>query len=364
MNRFVSGLAVLCLLGACSGDGTNPFQEPVVEDDNPSTANSKFLFNIEDKLTMNDVSYDADDNVILINNLPFDGPSQRYLSDRTQGGVGLYKSIQTATTGQIQHFAVFMQNEDMQVAAAAGVNWIDYGYAGANVKRNTYRLPGGVGEYVYLGSYGGVRNRGDRSGTHIVTGDVRLLLDIFDFDENGDGEGDEILEGAIAGTIRNRIRTDAETGAVITRNLPTVSLTVVQYDPTTLSFDGGIAVTNGSDGIWEGFIAGADGGSIGAYVNLEGTAEIQTVRYEVITWTDAASGTSGEVSGYGSTSANDFDTIFDLVDAGVQVPLLVADTSGIPATATRTVTIEEILFESDGDARETGVLLTDQVPTP
>ena len=40
MNRFVSGLAVLCLLGACSGDGTNPFQEPVVEDDNPSTANS------------------------------------------------------------------------------------------------------------------------------------------------------------------------------------------------------------------------------------------------------------------------------------------------------------------------------------
>ena len=148
MNRFVSGLAVFCLLGACSGDGTNPFQEPLVEDDNPSTANSKFLFNIEDKLTMNDVSYDADNNVILINNLPFDGPSQRYLSDRTQGGVGLFKSIQTATTGQIQHFAVFMQNEDMQVAAAAGVNWIDYGYAGANVKRNTYRLPGGVGEYV------------------------------------------------------------------------------------------------------------------------------------------------------------------------------------------------------------------------
>ncbi|WP_273486059.1 hypothetical protein, partial [Lentibacter algarum] len=188
MNRFVSGLAVLCLLGACSGDGTNPFQEPVVEDDNPSTTNSKFLFNLEDKLTMNDVRYDADDNVILINNLPFDGPSQRYLSDRTQGGVELYKSIQTATTGQIQHFAVFMQNDDMQVAAAAGVDWIDYGYAGANVKRNTYRLPGGVGEYVYLGSYGGVRNRGDRSGTHIVTGDVRLLLDIFDFDENGDGE--------------------------------------------------------------------------------------------------------------------------------------------------------------------------------
>ena len=209
-----------------------------------------------------------------------------------------------------------------------------------------------------------MRNRGDRSGTHIVTGDVRLLLDIFDFDENGDGEGDEILEGAIAGTIRNRIRTDAETGAVITRNLPTVSLTVVQYDPTTLSFDGGIAVTNGSDGIWEGFIAGADGASIGAYVNLEGTAEIQTVRYEVITWNDAVSGTSGEVLGYGSTSANDFDTIFNLVDAGVQVPLLVADTSGIPATATRTVAIEEILFESDGDARETGVLLTDQVPTP
>lgn len=364
MNRFVSALAVLSLLAACSGDGTNPFQEPELEEDDPSTNTSKFLFDLQDKLTMNDVRYDAVNDELIINNLPFDGPEGRYLRDRTQSGVGIYKSIQTPTTGQIQHFAVFIQNDDMQVAAAAGVDWIDYGYAGANVKRNTYRLPGGVGEYVYLGSYGGVRNRGDRSGTHIVTGDVRLLLDIFDFDENGDGEGDGILEGAIAGTIRNRTRTDAETGAVISRSLPTVSLTVVQYDPETLTFDDGIAVTNGSDGVWEGFIAGADGGSIGAYINLEGTAEFQTVSYEVIQWEDLASGTSGEVSGYGSDSGNDFDTIFDLVDAGVNIPLLRADTSGIPSTATRTVTIEEILFESEGDARETGVLLTEQVPTP
>ena len=361
MNRFVSGLAVLCLLGACSGDGTNPFQEPVVEDDNPSTTNSKYLFDIEDQLTLNDVRYDAVNDELIINNLPFDGPEGRYLRDRTQSGVGVYKSIQTPTTGQIQHYAVFIQNDDIQVAAAAGVDWANYGYAGANVKRNTYRLPGGVGEYVYLGSYGGVRTRGDRSGLYIVTGDVRLLLDTLDFDASLEVEG-STLEGAIVGTIRNRTRTDAVTGAVKTQNLPTVSLTVVQYDPETLSFDDGIAVSGASEGIFAGFIGGANGGTIGAYINIEGTAEVQTVRYQVIEWEDPITGANGEVSVY--NSRDDFDRIFNMVDTGEAVPLQLADTSGIPAGVTQTVRIDEILFESDGDARETGVLLTEQVPTP
>ena len=370
MNRFVSGLAVLCLLGACSGDGTNPFQEPVVPTDGPSTTNSKYLFNIEDKLTMNDVRYDEGSDEIIINNLPFDGPSGIYEHQRDEtsahGSYGVYRSIKTPTTGRIRNYAVFIKNEDMQVAAAAGADWGDFGYAGANVKRSTFNLPGGVGEYRYFGTYSGVRARNDGVGLQIVTGDVELLFDTLDFDALVPVEGDAdtenpILEGAIVAAIRNRTRTNAETGLDIERDLPTISLTVVQYDPETLSFENGIAAGNRIEGTWGGLIGGPDGESFGAYINVEGTAEFQNVQYEEIRWNDTASQTSGIVRGY--NAATDFETILARVEAGENVPLQTADRSGIPATADIEIVIDDILFESAADARETGVLLADRLPT-
>ncbi|MBU2983218.1 hypothetical protein KO498_15525 [Lentibacter algarum] len=363
MKRAFSLFTLLAFLSACGGDGTNPFDDPIDPTD-PSSKNSKFLFDIDDKFTMNDVVYNEASDQLVINNLPFDGPDGIYDRTRTERGVGVYRSRKTGTTGQIRHYAVFMRNEDMQVAAAAGAEWVDVGYGGANVKRNGYNLPGGVGEYVFLGTYGSVRTRSDGAGAHIVTGDVTLLLDIFDFDESGGEPGDGILEGSIVGYIDNRTRTDAETGAPITNNLPTVSLTLVQYDPETGEFDEGITSTghNGSirdEGLWEGFVGGSDGSSIGAYVTLNGPAEIQTISYEVATYT-APDGSTGVVSGY--TAETDYDAIFAMVNAGEQVGLQTADQSGIPAGSSVSVEIETVTIETAADGREIGVLLTEQEP--
>ncbi|WP_439110067.1 hypothetical protein [Lentibacter sp.] len=365
MKRFLPAMAVAGLLSACSGDGTNPFDEPVDPEADPSTVNSKFVFDLEDKLTMNAVTYDADDNVLLINNLPFDGPGQRYEYRRTQGNVDIYRSIQTPTTGQVRSYAVFMKNDDAEVTAAVGERWIDFGYAGANVKRDAFNLPSGVGEYLYLGSYGAVRTRNDGASLEIVTGSAELYLDVLDFDNLPVGTEGETIEGAIVGNIRNRLRTDAA-GNLIAQPLPDISLVLVQYDPETGQFDEGDVLTSFDGNIrdagkWGGLISGGSGETIGAHLVMTGTAEMQNVRYEVIQWTDPATGDTGTEFGYNADA--DFNRILIDVNNGEAVPTQLADRSGIPAGATIVSTFDSITFESAADAREVGVILTEQQPT-
>lgn len=365
MKRFLPAMAIAGLLSACSGDGTNPFDEPIDPAENPSTVNSKFVYDLEDKLTMNAVTYDAEDNVLFINNLPFDGPGQRYEYRRTQGNVDIYRSIQTPTTGQVRSYAVFMKNDDAEVTAAVGERWIDFGYAGANVKRGTFNLPSGVGEYTYLGSYGGVRTRNDGASLEIVTGSADLYLDVLDFDNLPVGTEGDTIEGAIVGNIRNRLRTDAA-GNLIPQPLPDISLVLVQYDPETGQFDQGDVITgfNGAvrdTGTWGGLISGPEGDTIGAHLVMTGTAEMQNVRYEIIEWEDPATGDTGTVSGYNAD--DDFDRILLDVDNGQAVPTQLADRSDIPSGATIVSTFDTITFESAADAREVGVILTEQQPT-
>jgi len=364
MKRFLPAMAVAGLLSACSGDGTNPFDEPVDPTADPSTVNSKFVYDFEDKLTMNAVTYDADDNVLLINNLPFDGPDGRYEYRRTQGNVDIYRSLQTPTTGQVRSYAVFMKNDDAEVTAAVGERWIDFGYAGANVKRGSFNLPSGVGEYLYLGSYGGVRTRNDGASIELVSGDATLVFDALDFDSTATGDEDATIEGAIVGYVDNRLRTNAA-GAVIDEQLPTISLILVQYDPETGTFDGTVNTGfNGSvrdTGEWGGLIAGAEGDTIGAHLVMTGTAEMQVVNYEVLTWVDPVTSEETTISAYSSDA--DFTRINQQVNNGEAVETLLVDRSGIPAGATITSRLEEITFESAADAREVGVILTEREPT-
>ncbi|WP_438991398.1 hypothetical protein [Lentibacter sp.] len=365
MKRFAAVLATLSFLGACSGDGTNPFDPPTAATTDPSTINNKYLFDLTDKLTMNSVTYDQTNNELLINNLPFDGPSQRYEHRRLQNGVDVFRSIQTPTTGRVRSYAVFMKNANAEVTAAVGETWAGFGYAGANVKRAAYGLPSGVGEYVYLGTYGAVRTRDDGPRLELVTGDVELLLDTGDFDPTTSAaDSDTTLEGAIVGSVRNRLRTDPD-GNAISNQLPNISLVLVQYDPATGSFvDGEVTTYFGLDvrdtGEWEGLISGPQGETLAGYVVMTGTAEIQNVRYEVIDWTNPVTGETGTAEGY--TTEEDYDRIFALVNAGQQVPL---ETAVLPAGAVANgpARIEEIQFESTAEAREVGVFSTNQQPT-
>jgi hypothetical protein len=67
-------------LGVLAGCGGNPFiDESVVEPGDPNiSADNRFLWDPKNKLTMNNVEYDSENDQLIINNLPFDGPDGRY----------------------------------------------------------------------------------------------------------------------------------------------------------------------------------------------------------------------------------------------------------------------------------------------
>ncbi|MEM1372964.1 MAG: hypothetical protein AAGF78_01140 [Pseudomonadota bacterium] len=358
--KVVALLAATALIG-CGGDGS-PFlvdETQTLDQEDPNTNNQRFLFDPDNKLTMNSVEYDETTDQLIINNLPFDGPDGEYDFQRTQGGAGVYASQMTPTTGQIQHYAVYLSTDNIEATAAGGRDWIDFGFTGAHLSRETYALPGGVGEYIYLGDYAGIRTFDDRGGLQITSGNAELLLDILDFDNNG------VVEGAIVGTVGPRTRTDSDGTPLAT--LPSISLATVSFDPATGIFVEGGVTTPTPDGevrdagTYEGVIAGSGGEDIGVMLVMTGSAEVQEIVFQVIEWEDPATGERGVVSGLNNDNR---ETIQFFVDSGQQVNFLTADTSEIPMGATTTVTIDTEILTSDFNAQELGVVIASQVPTP
>lgn len=252
-----------------------------------------------------------------------------------------------------------MSTDNLEAAAAGGPDWLDFGFTGAHLDRQAFALPGGIGEYVYVGSYAGIRTINDQSGLQITTGNTQLLLDILDFDNNGE------VEGAIVGTIGPRTRTDSDGSPLAT--LPAISLATVSFDPATGIFLNGEVTTadpqgNVRDtGSYEGVIAGTEGQDIGLMLVMTGAAEVQEVTYQVIDWEDAGAGTSGSVAGL---NGDNREAIQAIVSSGGTVGFLTADTSGIPPGATTMSSTQSEILTSDFNAQEVGVAITTQVPTP
>lgn len=362
-NLLLKGAALLAAtaLMGCGGEGS-PFlldETQNLDQADPNTNNERFLFDPDNKLTMNSVQYDETTDQLVINNLPFDGPDGRYDFFRTQGGAGVYASQMTPTTGQIQHYAVYLSTDNLEAAAAGGRDWIDFGFTGAHLSRDTYALPGGVGEYVYVGNYAGIRTLDDRGGLQITSGNAELLLDILDFDNNG------VVEGAIVGTVGPRVRTDSDGTPLAT--LPSISLATVSFDPVTGIFINGAVTTPTPDGevrdagTYEGVIAGPAGDDIGVMLVMTGSAEVQQIVYQVIEWENTATGESGVVSGLNNDNR---ETIQLIVDSGQAVSFLTADATEVPPGADTTVSVETEIFTSDFTAQELGVVIATQVPTP
>jgi len=205
MIRLIATVSATAMLLGCSAPqpfdwgATVDVTDDTIDPTDPNTSvNSMFAYDREAGLTMNSVEYDREKNDLVINNLPFDGPAGRYDFMARIGGVKVFESRQTATTGQVKHYAVFVESEHIEAAAAAGANWIEYGYGGANINRDrSFSLPRS-GEYVYIGEYAAVRTFDDRGGLELVSGDVRIILDVNDFDPV-DG-----IQGALTGTVYNR----------------------------------------------------------------------------------------------------------------------------------------------------------------
>lgn len=350
----------LCAVALVAGCGGNPFLTdddgtPLDPEDPNTSVNSKFLWDPEQDLTMNAVRYDPVNNQLVINNLPFDGPDGIYDNTLTlSNGAGVYASRKTATTGRIQHYAVFIEGNAMQATAAAGAEWIQYGNAGANINRSSFSLPSGVGEYIYVGTYSGVRTFDAKSGIELVTGDVSLLVDVLDFDPV-DG-----IQGDIVGTVTNRTR--VSTTGLAGRGMPTIFLAEVSFQTKDGTLDDGEAYSfkPGSsdtwmDGNYSGLFGGSNGEELGGYLVVEGVADIQTVTYQVVRYqTDEGNFIS---SGLDTTN---IETLQAQINAGLTLPSYIA-APGIPADAT--ILSDETLalqLETDFNAREIGVFISEQ----
>lgn len=379
MMRSFTTLAVIAVLAGC--DGENPFQveatsptgeTEVIDPIDPNTdVNNRFAFDTSRNITMNSVVFDdngtaADptDDTLVINNLPFDGPDGVY--DDVAGAdtvnargqrTNIFQNREDVINGEMQYYAVMVRSDYLEATSAAGRNWGDFGFAGANLNRSEYTAPTTPEtSYEYIGVYAATRTYDDRGGIELIRGDVRLLLDVGDLDPNFPGEG---LQGAIVGTVTGRTR-DAN-GDSLVGDLPDISLTVVSFNTATgvwedeeafTYFDGDVRDT----GTHSGLIAGPNAEEMGGYVVMEGAADIQEYTYEVVEWQalDGSTGTTSALEGL------DPDFLQNQVNAGTPIGNLTVDPSDLPPGATETgSTVFTDDISTDYNAREIGVFVTD-----
>jgi len=184
----------------------------------------------------------------------------------------------------MQYYAVLVRSDYLEATSAAGRNWGDFGFAGANVNRTTYAVPQTPeSSYVYNGVYAATRTYDDRGGIELIRGDVTLLLDVQDLDPNFPGEG---LQGTIVGSVTDRTRDT--TADSLVGDLPDIELRSVSFNTVTGVWEDGSAATFNDDGTirdtgeHSGMIAGPTGEEMGGYVIIEGAADVQTITYDVV----------------------------------------------------------------------------------
>jgi len=276
MIRIFATIGLTGFLAACA-PGNPFFPVAVVEDKADTSVSNLYATATHDDMTMNALRYDdngtpgdTSDDVLLINNLPFDG------TDGTSGGYarmaggalpGSFEVYESPVTAERRYFAVFRRTANSQVAAAGTGDYLEFGYGGATAQRlsGSTLLPAN-GEYTYTGEYAAVRITtltGGRDDVEYITGQATMLVDITDFD----------ITGAVEGTINNRFLYDSygtligglddfvtlATADIDFDNKLTLSSTATGYDTTQLT-----------SGKWQSIFTGPNGEEIAGFVFLEG----------------------------------------------------------------------------------------------
>jgi hypothetical protein len=228
VHKLVS-LSALMVLVACGGNpfavdtvDAGPAEEDLGGTTNPAARRALERFELRDSLGggyVSDTSYDAATNTFTVDGLPFDGINQ--YNDAGLPGIatpfGLYEpnpialdDINGIPVGVFIHRAVRGQSTsgDTQFAIIRTGEYISYGFGGFVFERNgSVTLPQS-GFAVYQGQYAGLRDFSGRGGLEYVTGDMRINIDLDDFD-NG---------GAIIGAVYNR-QVFALDGTNVTQNI-------------------------------------------------------------------------------------------------------------------------------------------------
>ncbi|WP_299922698.1 hypothetical protein [uncultured Pelagimonas sp.] len=301
MYRNLVALACAGVLAACaSGEGSNPItdldpddttlidenttpDEPTTGDGDGEDSSNVFGDSLNnDRLTANEMSFDADTGELVLNNMPFDGDDNIYEVDKTisdnfgSSNFNVYRNA----SGPASYFAVFRVSDSgySQVGTAGTESYVSFGYGAAAAQRlsGSGALPDDQQTYVFTGEYAAVRTVIDPDSGSImqyVSGTATLRVDTEDFDDTG----------VVGGYIADRSFFDANgvqisdldgVGDFITLTDTDINFdnwTIASADATVYTDNG---TTAGASGSWDGLFAGPNGEEIAGVVVVEGSGPI------------------------------------------------------------------------------------------
>ncbi len=297
MKRVLTTMVLTGFLAACSGDGTNPFDDdetdtgggstdsgelgPIDSNGNPlpgtlEPSSNKSIVRYEPQDGTGggyarDVSYDASRDEFTVDNLAFDGDNTYARSTRIPGlgPFAVYEADETTTDpvtgnviGTFNYRAIYGRSNTggTEFAIVRTGSYSDYGFGGFVYQRNDLRDDGSSADLIlptqgdaeYEGAYAGTRVFNGRGGQQFTTGTAQMLVDFKDFNDNKKGvaifvrdrrlfdtNGNDITDEYVAAlNSQNNGTYIAETDAAGNAVLPSI-LPVI--DPDTANSNGEIA---------------------------------------------------------------------------------------------------------------------------
>jgi hypothetical protein len=217
---MIAALAAGLAVAGCDGNPFNPDDDTgggggeVTEDGvtgtaNPSPSRPLVRYEARSETTgsgyAENITYDSANDTYSVDNLGFDGDNlyERGSPVATLGSFNVYEPatvVNDPVTGQpisqFQHrlIAGISTSGDTEFALVRTGQYIDYGFGGFVLRRNSGVTLPTDGQAAYQGDYGGLRDFIGRSGLEYVTGDMDVAIDFRDFND-----GD-----AVQGFVRNR----------------------------------------------------------------------------------------------------------------------------------------------------------------
>lgn len=296
MYRTIVALTAVGVLSACTGGNPNDsgnfagvgsgaqplIPEPTEPTTEPATSPNVYGSTFDSSLTLNDMSYDAASDEVVLNNLPFDGDNtyaRNAVASNGLGGAGSSFDVYENVGGTSNYYAVFRRsgNGYSQVGAVGTDRYVSFGFGGVAAQRisGDGSLPSGNSQYVFTGEYAAVRTIIDpTTGSEVqyVAGTAEIEVDIQDFDTTG------AVEGVIVDRVffdNNGVRISGLDGvdfiSLATADINFDNWTIASSTATAFDLTTGAA---GASGSWQGLFAGPNGEEVAGIVVVSGTGPI------------------------------------------------------------------------------------------
>lgn len=218
MRGYRAALAALLVVAACDGNPFVPEETPPTNlpEELPGTekpGSSKAITRYEarddsggeDSPTSGngfaeDFTYNAATDTYTVDNLGFDGANgyKRGTRVATMGGYNVYEASRTEIDpltnkpiSQFLHRMVAARSDTgrTEFAIVRTGAYVDYGFGGFVIKRNSGVVLPTTGQAGYEGTYGGLRDYNGRPGLTYVAGNMTVAIDFEDFNDGDAVQG-------------------------------------------------------------------------------------------------------------------------------------------------------------------------------